>query len=119
MAWRRTEAYRKRLRRRRAADRRLRLYGIGAILVALGLLATLFVSLITTGASAFVQTHLRLELTVTPEQVSPDDPAKGNYRAIVRDALVGLFPEVTGHPSNASCSIWSAPARNSSSATRS
>jgi phosphate transport system permease protein len=96
MAWRRTEAYRKRLRRRRAADRRLRLYGIGAILVALGLLATLFVSLITTGASAFVQTHLRLELTVTPEQVSPDDPAKGNYRAIVRDALAGLFPEVTG-----------------------
>ena len=90
-----SDAYRARLSRRHAADRRLRIYGIGAIVVALGLLVILFVSLILSGASAFVQTHIRLDLEISAEHVSPDDPFKGNFRAIVREAMLERFPEVS------------------------
>ena len=47
-------------RRRYGADRRLQMYGIGAIVIAIGLLATLIISLSLTGYRAFVQTMIGL-----------------------------------------------------------
>ena len=35
---------------------------------------------------------------VDPKFVKPDNPAKGNYRKITRDAFQKLFPDVTRPP---------------------
>jgi phosphate transport system permease protein len=86
--------YAARRRKRYAADRRLRLYGIAAISIAIALLATLITTLAIGGYTAFVQTHIRVDFPISREYVDPADPAKGNYRAVVRDALLGLFPQV-------------------------
>ncbi|KAB2871806.1 MAG: DUF3333 domain-containing protein, partial [Bauldia sp.] len=85
-----------RRRRRHGADRRLRMLGIGAILLAVGLLAILIVSLAATGYRAFVQTMVTIDFPIRAEYVSREDPAKGNYRAVIRDALRELFPDVSG-----------------------
>ncbi|MCJ7599438.1 MAG: phosphate ABC transporter permease PstA [Methyloceanibacter sp.] len=83
---------RRRLRRRYAADRRLQAYGIIAIGLAIGLLGVLVTSLIITGAPAFVQTKVDLAVYVDPAQVDAEDPAKGNYRILVREALAPFYP---------------------------
>jgi phosphate transport system permease protein len=80
-------------RRRYAADLRLRLYGIVAITLAIGLLGVLLVTLTLSGYQAFVQTHARIEFPISTEYVDPADPAKGNWRNVVRDGVLALFPE--------------------------
>ncbi|HMA13171.1 MAG TPA: phosphate ABC transporter permease PstA [Kiloniellaceae bacterium] len=87
-----SEDARKRVRRRHAADRRMRLYGLGAISIAIGLLAVLLISLILSGHSAFVQTKVPLQIFVDPAQVKADDVGSGNYRKLVRDAFRDLLP---------------------------
>jgi phosphate transport system permease protein len=82
-----------RRRRRHAADRRLQFYGIGAISLAIVLLAILIISLITTGYKAFVQTMVRVDFSISAELVKPDDIAAGNFRAVVANALADMFPE--------------------------
>ncbi|MGI8723908.1 MAG: phosphate ABC transporter permease PstA [Methyloceanibacter sp.] len=92
--WASTDA-RRRVRKRYAADRRLQAYGIMAIGLAVGLLGILLVSLISTGYQAFVQTKIDLEIYVDPAKVDPKDPAKGNFRVLVRDAMTSLVPDAT------------------------
>jgi phosphate transport system permease protein len=82
----------RRVRRRYAADRRLQAYGIIAIALAVGLLGILVTSLVITGFPAFVQTKVDLAIFVDPAKVDPKDPAAGNYRALVRDALASFIP---------------------------
>ena len=89
-----SEAANRRVRRRYAADWRLQDYGILAIGLAIGLLGLLIVSLIYNGFPAFVQTKVDLEVYVDPAKVDPKDPAKGNFRALVRDSLVSLVPDL-------------------------
>lgn len=84
-----------RRRKRYAADRRLRFLGIGAISIAIGLLAILLVSLISNGYRAFVQTMVTIPIYVSPELVNAEDPARGNYRAVVAQSLQAMFPQVT------------------------
>ncbi|MFO7478849.1 MAG: phosphate ABC transporter permease PstA [Methyloceanibacter sp.] len=84
----------RRIRRRYAADRRLQAYGIIAIGIAIGLLGVLLTSLIMTGAPAFLQTKVNLEVYVDPAKVDPADPAKGNFRLLVRDALLAQVAEL-------------------------
>jgi len=93
--WTATDASARRNRRRKAADRRMRLYGISAIVLALGLLGVLLASLISTGAASFVQTHVQFDVFVDPEMVDAEAPADGNYRGILRNSYKALFPEVT------------------------
>jgi phosphate transport system permease protein len=81
-------------KRRYAADRRLRLYGLISILTAIGLLGILIASLIATGHSAFVQTHVAVEFTADPANVPAEDPGSGNFRAVVSDAVQNLFPDI-------------------------
>ncbi len=85
-------AARRRVARRHAADRRLRFYGLAAIGLAIGLLGVLLGSLILSGHTAFVQTKVPLQITVSPDLVKPDNPARGNYRKLVRDAFAELIP---------------------------
>jgi phosphate transport system permease protein len=83
-----------RRRRRHAADRRLQFYGIGAISLAILLLAILIISLIATGYKAFVQTMVRVDFPISTELVQPDDIAAGNFRAVIANALTDMLPEV-------------------------
>ncbi len=85
-----------RRRRRHAADRRLRAYGIGAISLAIGLLAILIITLAATGYKAFVQTMVEVDFTISADLVKADDIPAGNFRAVVANAMSKLFPEVEG-----------------------
>ncbi len=88
------------LGRRYRSERRFRAYGILAIVLALGMLATLFVTIIGKGYTAFWQHSLSLEVALPADVIDPQgtrDPAvlaNANYLALVRDALQAQFPEV-------------------------
>lgn len=88
------------LRRRYAAERRFRLYGLAAVLVGLLFLAALLVSIVSKGSPAFQQTQIRLDIHFDPEDIAPAgtiDPAelgRGNYPALYKAALRTLFPQV-------------------------
>jgi len=89
------------LKRRYAAERRFRVYGIAAIVFALGCLAILFITIFGSGTSAFLQTKIRLDVTLFPQDIDPEgtrDPqvlSTANYRAVIQQAVGDLFPEVT------------------------
>ncbi|PKP74655.1 MAG: phosphate ABC transporter, permease protein PstA [Alphaproteobacteria bacterium HGW-Alphaproteobacteria-6] len=79
--------------RRRRSERVLQGLGLGAILLAFAMLATLVGSLIITGYPAFTQTHLRIDFPVTEARVKSDKPEAGNYRALMQDAMVAALPD--------------------------
>jgi phosphate transport system permease protein len=80
--------------RRRRSEQVLRGLGLGAILLAFAMLATLVGSLVATGYPAFTQTHLRLDFPVAEARVAPDKPEAGNYRALMQDAMVAALPDL-------------------------
>lgn len=90
------------LKRRYAAERRFRLYGIAAIAAGLLFLALLFTSIAANGYSAFLQTHVRLDINFDPAVIDPEGSrapqalSGANYAALVRRSMQELFPEVTG-----------------------
>lgn len=90
-----SEKARKNIRRRYGADRRLQAYGLIAIGISVLLLAVVLVSLLVNGYTAFVQTKVGLPVTLSADLVKPEAPADGNYRAVVRNALAEIFPDVT------------------------
>ena len=91
-----------RLRRRYRAETRFRLYGIAAILLAVGVLALLLGSIVSTGLSAFSQTEIALDIHFDTQAIDPDgsrDPTvlgAANYRKLARDGLAEIFPDVSG-----------------------
>ncbi len=90
-----------RIRRRYAAERRFRLYGVLAIGFAVFMLGFLAVTVVLQGYSAFWQTRIALDVVIDPAKVDPQNTrlpeslAQGDYQAVVRDALRGLFPDVS------------------------
>lgn len=84
-----------RRRRRHAAERRFRAVGIGALLLAATALLTLLVTLLSNGASAFRQTHLRLDVQLDAAHIDAARPQAGDYAAVLREALLARFPEAT------------------------
>lgn len=85
----------RRLRSRRyRAERRLRLFGLGAILSAIVLLGVLVASLTLTGYRAFVQTMVTLDVFVDPALVRPDDLRGSNWRSVFNNAVEAEFPDV-------------------------
>jgi len=91
-----------RLRRRHAAERRFKLYGIAAIAVALVVLVVLLGSIVANGASAFVQSHVELEIDFDPQVIDPSGAREhaalsgANYTVLVKRALQHEFPDVEG-----------------------
>ncbi len=90
-----------RLKKRHAAERRFRLYGLIAVLIGLSCIGLLFINIISGGYSAFSQTKLTLDIHIDAEVIDPEgnrDPQvlrRANYRKVVRDSVYALFPEVT------------------------
>jgi phosphate transport system permease protein len=91
-----------RLARRHAAERRFRIYGIAAIVIAGAILIVLLGSIANRGVSAFFQTHIALDIFFDPEIIDPQgtrDPAvlrAANYQTLVKRALRARFPDVSG-----------------------
>jgi phosphate transport system permease protein len=81
-----------RTRRRHRADRRLRLYGVAAISLAVGMLAVLLLSLLVSGWTAFTQSKVRVEFPVSADLIDRVDPGRGDFRAIARAGIAGLTP---------------------------
>jgi phosphate transport system permease protein len=88
----------RRLRRRYRRERRLKLFGILAIAIALGVLVLLLGSVIARGYPAFVKTEIALEVNLKAELINPGGgesgrPARGKYGRIIRNALFETFPD--------------------------
>jgi len=98
-----SQAVANRLKKRYAAERRFKALGFGAIALALGFLAILLVTIISNGATALVQTNIRLDVTfdaetlgVDPAKPSIDSLASANYGGVIKNALAKAFPDVSG-----------------------
>jgi len=89
------------LKRRYAAERRFRMYGLAAIIFAIFCLAVLLTTIIRTAIPAFTQTMVRLEVTLYPQEIDPTgtrDPAmigRADFQKLLRESLDELFPNVT------------------------
>jgi len=88
-------ALRARISRRHRRDGYLKLGGLVALGLAGAMLALLLVSLGASGYLSFTQTHVTLEFDVSADKVKAGTPEKGNFRAIVKDAMAARFPDVT------------------------
>ena len=95
------EALQRGLRRRYAAERRFRVYGITAVCFALAMLVLLFATVMSQAIPAMTQTMIDLPVQITQQDVAANDGGQRNlatadYRGPIRRALFDLFPEVTG-----------------------
>ena len=90
------------LKGRYAAERRFKAYGIAAISFALFCLVILLGTIVSNGYSAFVQTMVRLDITIYPQDIDPDGRrdvevlSSADYQTPIRQAITDLFPEVQG-----------------------
>jgi len=86
---------RARVRRRYGAEARFKAIGLGAILVAVAILAALLTTIVSQGLPAFVQHDLDLDIYLDPDEIDPANLQAANYQALVRQTLYARFPEVT------------------------
>jgi phosphate transport system permease protein len=90
------------LRRRYAAERRFRLYGLFSILASLAFLVVLLGSIMLTAMPAFQKSYIGLDIAFdadTLEIYDINDPAQvaaANYDGIIKQALRDRFPDVSG-----------------------
>jgi phosphate transport system permease protein len=83
-----------RLRKRHRAERRFRALSASAIAIGLGFLAVLFATILISGASAFKQTAIKLDLEIA----APNDAealSRLDYQDLVKQALREAFPDAT------------------------
>ncbi|WP_416366263.1 phosphate ABC transporter permease PstA [Nisaea sp.] len=91
-----------RLKKRYAAERRFRMYGLGSIIAAGLMLVFLVGSISGTGYTAFLQTYIKLNISFDPEYLDPagtGDIAQlktADYGGLIKKNLRDNFPEVTG-----------------------
>ncbi|WP_033067880.1 phosphate ABC transporter permease PstA [Thalassospira australica] len=89
------------IKKRYAAERRFKIYGLAAIFLALTALFVLAGSIGSKGYSAFYQTYVQLEVTFDKSVIDPDgtgDPeviGRANYDGLIKSALRERFPDVT------------------------
>ncbi len=86
---------RARLRRRYARERNFKIMSVSALGLTGIFLVILLGSIVLNGWSGFLGTELRLEVTYSDEHIDVENPANGNFRMIILDALRERFPEAT------------------------
>jgi phosphate transport system permease protein len=99
------------LKRRYAAERRFRLFGLAAVLLGLAFVAMLFISIISKGWTAFTQTTIALSVDFDAQVIDPDGTlvasdlteaerrrrlVRVNFLKLARDGLRSQFPDVSG-----------------------
>ena len=96
-----TEAAQRRLKSRRAADLRLRIYGLAAIAFATLSLVALLWSTFSKAGAALTAHSVVMSATIPASEMDPQGLGtaealrRGNYQGFVRDALYAEFPGVT------------------------
>jgi phosphate transport system permease protein len=88
-----SESYAAHNRARRRSELWLRGLGLGAIGLALLMLAIMLTSILTSAAGAFRQTHVTISVPIPAEEVDPADPFGANWRGIMQDYIKSLYPE--------------------------
>ena len=100
-----SQAFKARLRRRNASERRFRILGISAILLAGAALSLLLVSVISNGYRAAYRAEIELDVYFDADLLGIDRsapsasleiPASADFRAVLRAALVERFPDTEG-----------------------
>lgn len=91
-----SEAATRRVKKRYRRDRMLQGIGLLAIMLAILMLGILLVSLTINGYTAFTQSKVTVPVTLNAEDFDRDDPARGNYRQVVRNGFASYFPDVEG-----------------------
>ncbi|MEZ5729300.1 MAG: phosphate ABC transporter permease PstA [Burkholderiaceae bacterium] len=88
--------------RRRAAERRFRLYGAAAIAAGLLFLFMLFGSIFAQGHGAFWHTEIRLDIALDAQVIDPDGKRdrdalmRADYGGLVKETLRRMFPDANG-----------------------
>ncbi|MDH3714498.1 MAG: phosphate ABC transporter permease PstA [Gammaproteobacteria bacterium] len=88
------------LKRRYAAERRFRLFGLLSVVLGFVFLFALFASIISTGYPAFQSTYVQLDIDFDPAildiSASPgsEELSAANYAGLVKHSLRELFPAV-------------------------
>lgn len=96
-----SEAVRRGLKKRYAAEARFRAYGIGAIGIALSFIVILFTTIISSGLPAFTETTITMNVELKEEVIDPEGTRdsstliNANYRKLVFDTLLAQFPDVS------------------------
>ncbi len=91
-----------RTKKRNAAEKRFRLYGLGAIMLALTALVILMVSLLSQGGTAFYTHEMKMDVVLSADVIDPQgtgDPsviAGANYNKLAKNSMYALFPDVSG-----------------------
>ncbi len=80
--------------RRRRKERILKGLGLTAICFAFLMLATLIVSLVASGHSAFVQTHVTVKVFVDPEEIREKRLPRGGFDDVLTASLADYMPAV-------------------------
>jgi phosphate transport system permease protein len=97
-----SDAAQRRIRRRYAAERRFRAYGLAALGLTCVFLVILFADILRNGLPAFWQHSLVLDVPVKAEVVDPDGKRSAqairgaDYFPVTRDALLAAIPGVEG-----------------------
>ncbi len=80
----------KRTKKRNAAERRFRAFGLGAILVSCLMLVILLISIVSNGASSFKQTYMAFPVTISQEEFDAAEGSilkTGAYNKMLQSAL--------------------------------
>ena len=85
-----------RLAKRYAAERRFKYLGLGAVLLACMFLVLLMSTIVGKGISAFTYHYLTLPLELSGSEINQEVPRKSNFGAIIRKAVDGKLPFVSG-----------------------
>lgn len=88
-------ASRARLKKRRAAETRLKAYGIAAISLAGLALVALLWSVVGKAGLAMTESYITLNVPLPADKIG-DDPARANYDRLVKNALKDRFPTMSG-----------------------
>ena len=90
------------LKKRYAAEKRFRAYGLVSIILAILFLGTLLTSIVGKGYTAFLQTEIRLDVNFDKETIDPSGTAdratlaRADYESLVKASLRKEFPDVKG-----------------------
>ncbi len=83
-----------RIKKRYRAEARFRWYGLAAIAFACAFLVILLSDILLKGLPAFEANTVTLDVTLDESRIDAEDIAKGNFNAIVNNAIRAQFPGV-------------------------
>ncbi len=85
-----------RLRKRKAAQKRLQAYGILAIVLSGLALTTLLWSVLGKSFGAMTEHYINMQVTLDPAEIDPDNIRRADFGGLGKDTLKATFPYVSG-----------------------